>query len=107
MFCSECGTRLIEDSTTPSFNIGDGNAISGGVNINNSKSFTNHSIHHHTTINERAKSDSEIRLDATNQLREAAESIMATRGRIDSTALSELRSIALKSGIDMIRLRTS
>ena len=100
MFCSECGTRLIEDSTTPSFNIGDGNAISGGVNINNSKSFTSHSIHHHTTINERAKSDSEIRLDATNQLREAAESIMATRGRIDSTALSELRSIALKSGIN-------
>ena len=64
----------------PALNLGDANAISGGVNINQSKNITSHDTHYHTTtVQERAKSESELKLDATNQLRAKAEEIMAER----------------------------
>lgn len=102
-FCSNCGSRLVDNygSVDPVLNLGDANAISGGVNINQSKNITSHDTHYHsTTVHERSKSESELKLDATNQLREKAEEIMAERGRIDSVAMSQLRPLATHLGID-------
>ena len=100
-FCSNCGSRLIDNvDVNPVLNLGDANAISGGVNINQSKNITSHDTHYHTTTVERLKSDSELKLDATNQLRAKAEEIMAERGRIDSSAMGQLRPLALQLGID-------
>ena len=100
-FCSNCGSRLIDNvDVNPVLNLGDANAISGGVNINQSKNITSHDTHYHTTTVERLKSDSELKLDATNQLRAKAEEIMAERGRIDSVAMGQLRPLALQLGID-------
>ena len=101
-FCSNCGSRLVENSNAnPTLNLGDANAISGGVNINQSKNITSHDTHYHsTTIQERSKSDSELKLDATNQLRSKAEEIMSERGRIDSIAMGQLRPLATQLGID-------
>lgn len=101
-FCSNCGSRLIDNvDVNPALNLGDANAISGGVNINQSKNITSHDTHYHTTtVHERSKSESELKLDATNQLRAKAEEIMAERGRIDSVAMGQLRPLALQLGID-------
>lgn len=101
-FCSNCGSRLVDnDNVNPALNIGDANAISGGVNINQSKTITSHDTHYHTTtVQERSKSESELKLDANNQLRAKAEEIMTERGRIDSEAMSQLRPLATQLGID-------
>ena len=101
-FCSNCGSRLVDNvDMNPALNLGDANAISGGVNINQSKNITSHDTHYHTTtVHERSKSESELRLDATNQLRTKAEEIMAERGRIDSVAMGQLRPLATQLGID-------
>lgn len=101
-FCSNCGSRLVDNiDVNPALNLGDANAISGGVSINQSKNITSHDTHYHTTtVQERSKSDSELKLDATNQLRAKAEEIMAERGRIDSVAMGQLRPLALQLGID-------
>ena len=101
-FCSSCGSRLIDNvESNPALNLGDANAISGGVNINQSKNITSHDTHFHsTTVHERTKSDSELKLDAANQLRAKAEEIMAERGRIDSMAMGQLRPLAAQLGID-------
>ena len=52
-FCPECGTKLIEKPVTndiPGINLGDANAISGGLNVNASKNIHNEdrSIHNIT-----------------------------------------------------------
>lgn len=101
-FCSNCGSRLVDNiDLNPMLNLGDANAISGGVNINQSKNITSYDTHYHTTtVQERVKSDSELKLDATNQLRSKAEEIMEERGRIDSVAMSQLRPMASHLGID-------
>ena len=102
-FCSNCGSRLVDNvDVNPALNFGDANAISGGVHVNQSKNITSHDTHYHTTtVHERSKSDSELRLDATNQLRSKAEEIMAERGRIDSVAMGQLRPFAAQLGIDV------
>lgn len=102
-FCPECGAKLIEEPSAGGFggiHLGDANAISGGVNINQSRSVSHHDTHFHNTVHERAKSERELVLDAANQLRARAEEIMAERGRIDSAAMGELRPLALQLGID-------
>ena len=101
-FCSNCGSRLIDNvDVNPAFNLGDANAISGGVSINQSKNITSHDTHYHTTtVQERVKSESELKLDATNQLRAKAEEIMSERGRIDSAAMNQLRPLSKQLGID-------
>ena len=70
-FCHKCGARLAEkEKNNPALSLGDANAISGGVSINQSKNITSHDTHYHTTtVLERVKSESELKLDATNQLR--------------------------------------
>lgn len=42
-FCPECGTQLIEEDSNQGLNInlGDANAISGGINVNNTKNVQN------------------------------------------------------------------
>ena len=104
VFCGYgCGVRLVpmQKKNDPALTIGDGTAVSGGVNINQSKNITSHDTHYHTTtVQERSKSDSELKLDATNQLRAKAEEIMAERGRIDSVAMGQLRPLALQLGVD-------
>ena len=105
MFClnPECGgARLVpnKEGNDPALNLGDANAISGGININQSKNITSHDTHYHTTnVQERSKSESELKLEATNQLRAKAEVIMTERGRIDSVAMGQLRHLALQLGI--------
>lgn len=101
-FCSNCGSRLVDNvDVNPALKLGDANAISGGVSINQSKNITSHDTHYHTTtVQERAKSESELKLDATNQLRTTAEEIMAERGRIDSVAMGQLRPLSAHLGID-------
>ena len=101
-FCHKCGARLAEkEKNNPALSLGDANAISGGVSINQSKNITSHDTHYHTTtVQERVKSESELKLDATNQLRAKAEEIMAERGRIDSVAMNQLRPLSKQLGID-------
>ena len=104
VFCGYgCGVRLIpmDEEVNPALNLGDANAISGGVSINQSKNITSHDTHYHTTtVQERSKSESELKLDATNQLRAKAEEIMSERGRIDSVAMNQLRPLSKQLGID-------
>ena len=101
-FCSNCGSRLVDkqEFANPALNLGDANAISGGVSINQSKNITSHETHYHSTTIERVKSDAEIQLDSANQLRAKAEEIMTERGRIDSVAMGQLRPMALQLGIE-------
>ena len=104
-FCSNCGSRLVdyfeEIEKDPVLNIGDANAISGGISINRSKNITTHDTHYHsTTVHERAKSDSELKLEAVNQLRSKVEEILSQRGRIDSVAMEQMRPLAAQLGID-------
>lgn len=101
-FCPDCGTRLIYDPAAEStvLNLGDANAISGGVNINQSKNISSQDTHYHTTINERQKSENELALDAKNRLRERAMAIMEEKGRIEPISISQLRTYATGLGIE-------
>ena len=103
VFCGYgCGVRLIpmEEDVNPALNLGDANAISGGVSINQSKNISTQETHFHSTTVERVKSESELKLEASNQLRAKAEEIMAERGRIDSVAMNQLRPLSKQLGID-------
>ena len=102
-FCPKCGVGLIEKTNhkKPTIILGDANAISGGININQSKNVVTHDVHYHTTtIQERIKSEAELRLEATNLIRAKAEEILAEKGRIDMIAIGELRDLAIQQGID-------
>ena len=52
-FCPECGTKLIEKPSTSgvSLNLGDANAISGGVHVSDSHAVTNIDNSVHNTTN--------------------------------------------------------
>lgn len=103
VFCGYgCGVRLkpMDEEVNPALNLGDANAISGGVSINQSKNISTQETHYHSTTVERVKSESELKLEATNQLRAKAEEIMAERGRIDFVAMSQLRPLSKQLGID-------
>ena len=108
-FCPKCQTPVADDSTADtSVNLGNANAICGGVNINRSKNITSCDTHYHsTTIQERIKSDAEIKLDAINQLRSKAEELIGERGRIDSIAITMLKPLASQLGIDDETFKTT
>jgi hypothetical protein len=108
MYCANCGSPLVDTTAVDSaLNVGDGNAICGGINVNRSNNITSHdSYYNSTTIHERAKSDSEIKLEAVNQLRGKAEEILTNRGRIDSIAIGQLRPLALQLGLDDATFKT-
>lgn len=102
--CPMDQTVLVSDSPQSgglNMDFGDANAISGGVNINQSKNISSHDTHYHSTIvQERVKSEGEIKLDAANELRAKAQAIMSERGRLDSTAMAELKPLGFKLGVD-------
>ena len=101
-FCPDCGSRLMDDPSilNPLLGLGDANAISGGLNINQSKNISSNDTHYHSTMVERSKSEAEVRLESKNKLRESAERILEERGRIDSTALPNLKALSKHLGID-------
>lgn len=101
-FCPQCGSRMVEKEipATSSIGLGDANAISGGIHINQSKSSVSQDTHYHTTINEPQKSETERKLDSANRLREQANQIMAEKGRIEPASLNQLRNLAVGLGID-------
>ena len=102
-FCPKCGVGLIEktDHKNPAIILGDANAITGGININQSKNVVTHDVHYHTTnIQERIKSEAELKLEATNRIRAKAEEFLAEKGRIDMVAIGELQHFASQLGID-------
>lgn len=52
-YCPECGTKLIEKPSAGGVNLGDANAISGGLHVDNSKTTNNvdNSVSNTTTVN--------------------------------------------------------
>ena len=89
-FCPECGTKLVEEPSNYGLNInlGDANAISGGINVTH-------------TIVERSKSDKELALDASNQYlslcREVYEDLVLTPDE-----LAQLENKRLELGLEKV-----
>lgn len=102
-FCYECGHNLLAaefsgNPEKPLIDLGDANAINR-LNVDQSRTVTSNDTHYHTTNIERSKSESELRLDAENRLRRAAEAVMESRGRIDSVELAKLKKLATEIGL--------
>lgn len=92
-FCLICGTPLVENvaskpSVGSSLNLGDANAISGGVNVSDNHSFvqntvntTTNNVDSHNVINNhitqviRGQSPEEIRLEKLNTYRKACQEV--------------------------------
>jgi hypothetical protein len=58
------------ENPNPTLHLGDANAISGGISINQSKNISSHDVHYHST-QERTKSDRELEQERRSQYREA------------------------------------
>ena len=101
-FCSQCGSRLVEKpaSVNPTLNIGDANAISGGISINQSKNITSHDVHYHTT-QECSKTDKEIQQEQQKQYFEAVKQ-RTKNGIILWDDRAELETLRLSLGIDPV-----
>ena len=100
--CPFCLTTLVKPDIAEipsSATLGDANAISGDVRIDQSRHVSSHDIHYHQTV-EMVRTETELHLNAANRLRAEAEAIMAERGRIDSVAMGTLRPLAIQLGID-------
>lgn len=100
VFCSQCGTRLVNqpEKSNPVLHLGDANAISGGININQSKNITSHDIHYHTT-QERTKTDKELEQERRSQYREAVAKLMQN-GTVTFEARAQLEDLKVRLGID-------
>ena len=99
-FCSQCGTRLVNqpEKPNPVLHLGDANAISGGININQSKNITSHDVHYHTT-QERTKTDKELEQERRSQYREAVAKLMQN-GTVTYEARAQLEDLKVRLGID-------
>lgn len=114
-FCPECGTPLIEKPAAandiPGINLGDANAISGGLNVNASKNIHNEdrSIHNitnttstvnnnYTTIHEREKSAEELQQASEADFIAAIEEL-SMGGLVDQAVYAELKILAQKKNI--------
>lgn len=99
-FCSQCGTRLVNqpEKSNPVLHLGDANAISGGININQSKNITSHDVHYHTT-QERTKTDKELEQERRSQYREAVAKLMQN-GTVTYEARAQLEDLKVRLGID-------
>lgn len=86
-FCPECGTKLIEEPSAGgiNLNLGDANAISGGINI------SNHII-------ERNKSNEELLLERKNRYRSLCRQYVAD-GKIDESERVMLDKLASELGL--------
>ena len=101
-FCSQCGSKLVPKQETPpsTLHLGDANAISGGISINQSKNITSHDVHYHTT-QERSKTDKEIQQEQQRQYFEAVKQ-RTQNGIILWDDRAELESLRLSLGIDPV-----
>ena len=100
MFCLEVGcggSRLKEcDDEKPALSLGDANAISGGVMINQSKNVTSHDVHYHT---ERNKSEKELTRDQQNRYHDAVAKLLKN-GIITVEARAQLDKLRFLLDID-------
>ena len=99
-FCSQCGSKLApKPETSPStLHLGDANAISGGISINQSKTVQHHDVYYQTT-QERAKTDKEIQQECQSKYMEAVKQL-AKNGVMHPDDRAELNSLRLSLGID-------
>ena len=123
-FCPECGTKLIEKPVASSasgigLNMGDANAISGGVhmsdshNVDHSVHNTDNSVHNvttnnttvnnnYTTVHEREKSAEELLQEVEAEFITAIEGL-CKGGHIDQAGYAELSILAQKKNIESNR----
>lgn len=112
-FCPECGSKLIEEPQASgiSINLGDANAISGGINITDSHNVYNtdnsvHNVHNvvNTTTNitnvEAQKTKEQIELERANRkaFQEACE-LLCTGSTFSQESLIELEELRLELGM--------
>ncbi len=98
-FCSSCGSCLVEmEKPAPTLNLGDANAISGGVNINQSKNITSHDVHYHA-VQERNKSEKELLQDRQNQYHDTVAKLLKG-GVITVEARAQLDKLKFNLGLD-------
>ena len=95
-FCPECGTKLIEKPIAPNIggsgvniNLGDANAISGGVHV----------VNNTTYVQEREKSAAEIEQEHRIQFMNLCEEIFED-GIIDEDEIVKLETERLRLGLD-------
>lgn len=100
-FCPECGAKLIEKPSAGvlNINLGDANAISGGINLHDSHNVTNvdNSVHNITNITE-VRSDIEIRQQLRTQYFKACESMLSD-GILSLDELRELETLRIHLNI--------
>ena len=95
-----CGVRLIpmQEAPNPALNLGDANAISGGVNINQSKNITSRDVHYHT-VQERNKTEKELLQERQNQYHDAVAQLLKG-GVLTVEARAQLDRLKFNLGID-------
>ena len=95
-----CGVRLVPMQEVPNstLNLGDANAISGGININQSKNITSHDIHYHTS-QERNKSEKELTQERQNQYHDEVAKLLKN-GIITVEARAQLDGLRFNLGLD-------
>lgn len=112
-FCPECGAKLVEKPSQAegiSINLGDANAISGGINLHDSHDVhnTDNSVHNITnntsTVNNitnvaAQKTESEVLQERKVRFVNAINSVMAD-GHIDAEGLRYLEQERLNIGLD-------
>lgn len=100
LFCSQCGSKLVDKSATPNpvLYLGDANAISGGVHVDQSKNITSNDVHYHT-IQERSKTVQEVEQEKRNQYREAVSKWMRN-GAVTIEARVRLDDLRVSLGVD-------
>lgn len=98
--CGSCGVNLVEmtEKPNPTLHLGDANAISGGVSINQSKNITSHDVHYHT-VQERNKSEKELLQDRQNQYHDTVAKLLKG-GVITVEARAQLDKLKFNLGLD-------
>ena len=98
-FCPECGVALVEDvqqqapSSGVSLNLGDANAISGGVHVANTTNVQN------TYIHEREKSESELEQEKRIKFMSLCEKVFED-GILENYEVVRLEDERIKLGLD-------
>jgi hypothetical protein len=95
-FCPECGTKLIESPAAGNgvnINLGDANAISGGVNVTNTTNIQN------TYIQEREKSESELEQEKRIKFMSLCEKVLED-GILENHEIVQLEDERIRLGLD-------
>lgn len=97
-FCPICGVPLVDD--TPSrvnLNLGDANAVSGGVHVSESNSVVNNVTN---TVVERSKNQEELFQERKAKLREICQNLISENGVYTSDAIFKIESSRVELDID-------